>query len=116
MSRSDTKSISRRRCEMAEYITCPDCGGSGHMSYDNNGWVTFCQTCGGTGMLEILEPADDSVTKYKEFCEWVAHEVLSDDFELNAGSFAEIACRKLNKLEIVSEVDNEWVIYETEED
>ena len=105
---------------MSNYIPCPDCGGSGHMhmTYNTDGYKIFCQTCGGTGLIlsEPMKPADDSVNKYKEFCEWVAHEVLSDDFELNAGSFAELACRKLNKLEIVSELDNEWVIFETEED
>lgn len=102
---------------MSNYIPCPDCYGLGQVGDPlTYGGMHFCQTCGGAGVLEILEPVDDGVNKYKEFCEWVAHEVLSDNFELNAGAFAELACRKLNKLEIVSELDNDWVIFEMEED
>lgn len=47
---------------------------------------------------------------YKEFCKWVASEVIDEeDWELNWNAFAEIACRKLNKLHIVDEEIGTWV-------
>lgn len=51
---------------------------------------------------------------YKEFCEWVASEIIDEElWELNYGAFAEIACRKLNKLGIVKTDGDKWV-YENE--
>jgi len=51
---------------------------------------------------------------YKAFCEWVASEIIDEElWELNHGAFAEIACRKLNKLGIVKKEGDMWV-YENE--
>ena len=43
------------------------------------------------------------------FAHWVASEVCQDDFEDNAGAFAELCCRKLHFLGIVEkrDADNE---------
>lgn len=42
------------------------------------------------------------------FADWVAKEVCRDDFEENAGAFAEIACRKLHNLGIVEKTEELW--------
>lgn len=52
---------------------------------------------------------------YKDFCEFVAKMVLSDDFEENAGANAEFLCRKLSKLGIVKADEDKWVLAESEE-
>ena len=41
-----------------------------------------------------------------EFAEWVAKEILDDNFEEETGFFAEVACRKLWKMGVV-EMDGE---------
>ncbi len=43
-----------------------------------------------------------------EFAKFVAKEVCREDFEDGAGAFAEIVCRKLNKLGIVEKTDDLW--------
>ena len=43
-----------------------------------------------------------------EFAEWVALNVCREDFEERASVFAEICCRKLNELEIVSAEGDVW--------
>ena len=48
------------------------------------------------------------------FADWVAKEVCRDDFEENAGAFAEIACRKLHNLGIVEKTEELWC-YDTED-
>ena len=51
--------------------------------------------------------------KYKAFCEWVAGEVMEEEkWEGYKDSFAEIACRKLNKLGIVDKQGDYWVYKE----
>lgn len=52
---------------------------------------------------------------YKDFCLWVASEVVSEYWEFNNDGFAEIACRKLVKLGIVKEVDGEYALIERED-
>lgn len=49
-----------------------------------------------------------------EFAHFVAREVVNEDFEDTAGSFAEIACRKLHALGIVEEDGDRWA-YEWED-
>ena len=44
--------------------------------------------------------------QYKKFAEWVADRIFSDDFEDD--SFAEVACRKLEKLGLVKKVVGNW--------
>ena len=43
------------------------------------------------------------------FAQWVADEIFDDMWEYNKDAFAEIACRKLEKLGIVRQDGNEWV-------
>ena len=45
--------------------------------------------------------------KVQEFLNFVAREVIQDDFEMNAGSFAELACRKLVDLGIMTKEEKE---------
>lgn len=59
--------------------------------------------------------------KYKReliaFANWVASEIMNDDFEEDADVFVEIACRKLFKLGIIKVEDGKWVYeYGIEED
>ena len=42
------------------------------------------------------------------FAKWVASEVCQNDFEENAGAFAEIACRKLFYLGFLTKDEKEW--------
>ena len=43
------------------------------------------------------------------FVKWVAKEVCRDDFEENAGVFAEVCCRKLHNLGIVDKDGDNWI-------
>jgi hypothetical protein len=47
--------------------------------------------------------------KGQKFAEWVADEIFDEEWENNKDSFAEIACRKLEKLGLVRQEDNEWI-------
>lgn len=68
------------------------------------------------GILEVIDKHKaESNEKYKEFAEWVAEEIFSDDWEYNKDSFEELACRKLEKLEIVEKDGAEWVLLESED-
>lgn len=58
----------------------------------------------------LQEPKAD----YKSFCEWIASEIFSEEWEFNKNSFEEIACRKLSKLGIVKADEGKWVM-ESEE-
>jgi hypothetical protein len=53
--------------------------------------------------------------KLMAFCIWVAREVINEEsWEVNSESFAEIACRKLNKLGIIDKQGDCWVFKEEE--
>ena len=43
------------------------------------------------------------------FALWVADEIFDEEWENNKDSFAEIACRKLEKLGLVRQEGNEWI-------
>ena len=45
----------------------------------------------------------------QDFAEWVAEFIFENDWELNSYAFAELACRRLNKLGIVAKADGNWV-------
>jgi len=53
--------------------------------------------------------------QYKSFCEFVASEIFSENWEYNKDSFAEIACRKLAKLGIVRKNGDTWELVEPQE-
>lgn len=57
----------------------------------------------------------ESQVDYKSFCEWVAAEIFSEDWQFNKDCFEETACRKLNKLGIVAKLDDFWWLPESEE-
>ena len=47
-----------------------------------------------------------------KFAEWVAEEIFDDNWEYNKDAFAELACRKLEKLGIVRAKGDEWELIE----
>lgn len=50
--------------------------------------------------------------KTGQFAKWVATEIFDDMWKYNKDSFAEIACRKLEKLGIVRAKGDEWELVE----
>lgn len=66
---------------------------------------------------ELNRVKDELETKadYKAFAEWVASEIFTEEWEYNKDAFAEIACRKLNKLGIVASEGNVWTLKESED-
>lgn len=46
--------------------------------------------------------------RVSKFAEWVASEIFNDNWEYNKDAFAELACRKLEKLGIVRAKGDEW--------
>jgi hypothetical protein len=51
-----------------------------------------------------------------DFAKWVAREIFDENWEYNKdANFAEIACRKLEKLGIVRAKGDEWELVESEE-
>lgn len=44
-----------------------------------------------------------------DFATWVADYIFTENWDLNCYAFAELACRKLNKLGIVQKTDDKWV-------
>jgi hypothetical protein len=57
------------------------------------------------------EPCDDA----SRFCKWVAGEIFDEDWDYNQDAFAEIACRKLEKMGIVKITDEKWELVESED-
>ena len=53
--------------------------------------------------------------KMEQFAKWVAREIFDDNWEYNKSAFAEIACRKLEKLGIVQAKGDEWELIEPQE-
>ena len=53
--------------------------------------------------------------KMEQFAKWVATEIFDNMWEYNKDSFAEIACRKLEKLGIVRAKGDEWELVEPQE-
>ena len=57
------------------------------------------------------DPARDLFKKAMsslDFANWVADEIFDEEWENNKDSFAEIACRKLEKIGLVKLNGNEW--------
>lgn len=50
------------------------------------------------------------------FAHWVAKEVAREDFEEDADIFAEIACRKLFKMNIIQKKGSKWAYIGEEND
>ena len=57
----------------------------------------------------------DNIKELISFANFVAKEIMREDFEDFAGGYAEIFCRKLNKLDIIQTDGEKW-IYEYDED
>lgn len=45
----------------------------------------------------------------KDFANFVAENVMEDDFEENGSFYAEMFCRRLNKLGVIRSENNKWV-------
>lgn len=68
---------------------------------------------------EALDMAIESMReleKLKQFTHFVAESVMEDDFTINGIFYAEVFCRKLNKLGIIREDGENWVYDEGDED
>lgn len=58
-----------------------------------------------------IRPARSREDMLEDFCDFVAESVMAEDFDVSIGFFAEVACRKLEKLGVikVSEDGEYWV-------
>ena len=63
-------------------------------------------------MIKAIPSAEP---KTEQFVKWVATEIFDDMWEYNKDAFAEIACRKLEKLGIVRAKGDEWELVEPQE-
>ena len=56
-------------------------------------------------------------SKLIDFANWVANEIMNENFEEDADVFIEVACRKLYKLGIIKKEGDRWVYeYDLEDD
>ena len=69
-----------------------------------------------TEFVEDLPSVKPKTGYWKDFALWVANEIFDDTWEYNKDAFAEIACRKLNKLGIVKAIGDEWELTESYKD
>ena len=67
----------------------------------------------GSLVIQAKEMAIKALQEPYDFAKWVATEIF-DEWEYNKDSFAEIACRKLEKLGIVRAKGDEWELSEQE--
>lgn len=82
---------------------------------DNDGTATQQEVCKFfANLMDVLEKQMQE-PKTEQFAEWVAREIFDDMWEYNKDAFAEIACRKLEKLGIVRAKGNEWELIESQE-
>ena len=66
--------------------------------------------------IDVAIPSTEPKTgHWKDFAVWVAKEIFDDEWEYNKDAFAEIACRKLNKLGIVKANGDKWELFEPQE-
>lgn len=87
--------------------------------------VLDCLTATGLKKYDFILNARDKIKnlpsvkpqepKTEQFAKWVATEIFDDMWEYNYEAFAEIACRKLAKLGIVTRMGDEWVLVEQQE-
>ena len=61
------------------------------------------------------EEALEQEPKMEQFAKWVASEIFDENWEYNKDAFAELACRKLEKLGIVRAKGDEWELVEPQE-
>lgn len=70
-------------------------------------------------LVNLQEPCDDVISRQAEqFARWVAKELFDDIWEDNPNAFdgfAELACRKLEKLGFVRANGGEWELVEPQE-
>ena len=64
---------------------------------------------------KIIKLKESSGESFKDFAEFVAEEIFSEEWEFNKDSFSEIACRKLYKLGVIDKTNDEWVYRENKE-
>ena len=65
-------------------------------------------------MQEVIEPRQlaewlRELKELRKFTHFVATHVMADDFEDNGDFYAEVFCRRLNKLNVIRHEDNKWV-------
>lgn len=82
---------------------------------DNDGTGTQQEVCKFlANYMDNLEKQMQEPTT-RQFAEWVASEIFNDNWEYNKDAFAELACRKLEKLGIVRAKGDEWELVESQE-
>lgn len=64
---------------------------------------------------DIRDDALKRVRSLEKFAEWVTSEIFDEMWEYNKDAFAEIACRKLEKLGIVRANGDVWELVEPQE-
>ena len=69
----------------------------------------------GCDECEVTKSQEPKTGHWKDFAVWVAKEIFDDEWEYNKDAFAEIACRKLNKLGIVKANGDKWELVEPQE-
>lgn len=77
--------------------------------YNNNG-TDYDRYCALDMAIKELEQKP----KAGQFAKWVANEIFDDMWEYNKDAFAEIACRKLEKLGIVKASGDVWELVKQE--
>ena len=63
--------------------------------------------------IEIQKRFNDAV--YKDFAEWVAKWVVSENFQEEANAFAELACRRLVLLDVMEKKDGYYMMKTADE-
>ena len=102
------KLIEALRCVEHEKLACPDC--TERDCYANSGRGLWCR------VPLLLEDAAAAIEELLSFAHYVADKVtMSDeDWEDYHEAFAEVACRKLVKLGVIS-IEDDMYVYRHDE-
>ena len=111
ISREDTTNALDALCDR----TCP---------YSKKQRASMCGACTLGGAFDVVEemPAADVLEagekngKFYAFARLVAKFVVDEDFEKHAGAYAEILCRHLRHIGIVTSDDENWIFNPTHGD
>jgi len=60
--------------------------------------------------MDFENAPNKTADEYLKFAKWVAEEIFDENWEYNKDAFAEIACRKLEKMGIVKANGDDWVL------
>lgn len=82
-----------------EYKSCAEC-------YEDNGKECYHEI----DAQDIMDAPTIASEPFRAFAEWVASTIFEEGYETNwtLGAFAEVACRKLEKLGVVTKEGENW--------